>query len=265
MAPPLMGGYQFMYDAAAKSLAKMPEFIAQTGFKNPTGPTSPFQYALNTDLPVWPWLNQNPALLNHFNSFMMGQRMHRTDWFEFCPVEDLLFNSFKGGDNPLLIDIAGGRGHCLEALKNCFPDAPGQLILQELPETLNDITDLRHDIIKMPYNFFTPQPVQGARGYYFRSIFHDWSDDKAGEILRHTAAAMTRGYSRLLIFECVLPDVGVPLYPALLDINMMTLFSGMERTETQWKELLDSAGLKVVKFWGIGKDTEGLIEAVLKD
>lgn len=44
---------------------------------------------------------------------------------------------------------------------------------------------------------------------------------------------MKPGYSKLLIFEWVLPDTGSPLYPALLDINMMALFSGMERTEIQ--------------------------------
>ena len=105
----------------------------------------------------------------------------------------------------------------------------------------------------------------GARIYYFRSIFHDWPDHQCRQILQNTVAAMTPGYSKLLINEWVLPDVGVPLYPALMDINLMALLSGMERTETQWKELLDSVGLKVVKFWTIGAEAEGLIEAVRKD
>ena len=68
----------------------------------------------------------------------------------------------------------------------------------------------------------------------------------------------------MLVFERTLPDMGVTLYPALLVINMMTLSSGMERTETQWTESLDSVGLKVVIFWTIDKETEGSIEAALK-
>lgn len=75
---------------------------------------------------------------------------------------------------------------------------------------------------------------------------------------------MLPGYSKLLIFEWVLPDIGTPLYPALLDINMLALLSGMERTTSQWKALLDSVGLEIVKFWTIDKETEGLIEAVKK-
>ena len=46
---------------------------------------------------------------------------------------------------------------------------------------------------------------------------------------------------------------------------MMTLFSGMERTEVQWRKLLGALGLEFMKGWGVGKDTEGLIEAVWKE
>lgn len=77
---------------------------------------------------------------------------------------------------------------------------------------------------------------------------------------------MKPGYSKLLIFEYILPDVGAALFPSLLDINMLVLLNGMERTETQWKELLSSVGLEVVKFWYNNADNnqEGLIEARLR-
>jgi hypothetical protein len=76
---------------------------------------------------------------------------------------------------------------------------------------------------------------------------------------------MKPGYSKLLIFEYILPDVGAALFPSLLDINMLALLNGMERTETQWKELLASVGLEVAKFWYNNGDRhqEGLIEARL--
>ncbi len=76
---------------------------------------------------------------------------------------------------------------------------------------------------------------------------------------------MEKGYSKLLISEWVLPAKDVPLYPALLDINMMALLNGMERTEAQWTTLLEAAGFRVVNFWTVGPQTEGLVEAVLKD
>lgn len=75
---------------------------------------------------------------------------------------------------------------------------------------------------------------------------------------------MEPGYSKILINDWVLPDTGSPLLPALLDIQMIAVLSGMERTQTQWKELLGSVGLEIVKFHTIGKEIEGLIEAVRK-
>ena len=75
---------------------------------------------------------------------------------------------------------------------------------------------------------------------------------------------MKRGYSRVLINDWVLPDQGSPLYPATMDINMMALSLGMERTEKHWNSLLSNVGLTVVKIWGVGPEMEGLIEAVLE-
>lgn len=75
---------------------------------------------------------------------------------------------------------------------------------------------------------------------------------------------MEPGYSKILINDWVLPDTGSPLLPALMDIQMIIVLSGIERTQTQWKELLGSVGLEVVKFHSLGKEVEGLIEAVRK-
>lgn len=55
---------------------------------------------------------------------------------------------------------------------------------------------------------------------------HDWATDKCVEILRIVTRAMKPGYSKLLLNEFVLPARNVPLYPALLDVNMMALLNG---------------------------------------
>lgn len=99
--------------------------------------------------------------------------------------------------------------------------------------------------------------------YFFRAICHDWSDSKCREFLGNTVKAMEKGYSKLLINDFVLPDTNVPLHPALLDIMMMSLCSGVERSEKQWNALLDSVGLQVVKIWRSG-GVEAMIETMLK-
>lgn len=74
---------------------------------------------------------------------------------------------------------------------------------------------------------------------------------------------MERGYSKMLINDWVLPDRGASFQAAMMDMNMMANLAGKERTESQWKSLLDQAGLLVVEIWG-SSDEERVIEAVLK-
>ncbi len=77
---------------------------------------------------------------------------------------------------------------------------------------------------------------------------------------------MTKGYSKFLINELVLPEVGAGEFQAFMDLSMMALETGSERTAKQWHSLLDSAGLRIEKIW-TSNDPDGrcIIEAVLKD
>ncbi|KAI2631841.1 S-adenosyl-L-methionine-dependent methyltransferase [Hypoxylon sp. NC1633] len=262
----LLGGYQFMFSAATRSLANLPFYLEKTGFKNVQGPPGPFQDAHGTEDNMFPWLIKDPPMMDNFNALMTGQRADRKQWFDFFDIDGILLRGAKSDpDAILMIDIAGGEGHDIAEFHKRHPKAPGRLILQETPPVIDSIKDLTPKIERQKHDFFQAQSIKGARCYYFRSIFHDWPDADCIKILKATAEAMTPGYSKLLMSEFVLPASNSPLYPALLDINMMAVLNGMERTEAQFTELLDAAGLKIVKFWSVGAETEGLVEAVLKD
>jgi hypothetical protein len=142
---------------------------------------------------------------------------------------------------PLLVDIGGGLGHDLAAFHARFPSLSGRLILQDLPAVINDIEELSPSIERTVYDFFTPQPVKGARAYYLRTVLHDFPDKKAIQILRIILEAMT-SESILLVNENFLPEKDVPLYNAEVDFSMLSLFSSMERTEKQWTALLEGLG-----------------------
>jgi hypothetical protein len=89
----------------------------------------------------------------------------------------------------------------------------------------------------------------GAKAYYFRMIIHDWPDEMCLTILRHTAAAMKPGHSKILINDIVLPAKGASAFAVQQDITMMTFLAAQERDETQWRELVGKAGLRVVKIY----------------
>ena len=182
---------------------------------------------------MYQWLSARPDLLSNFNTLMTGHRLKREDWFSRLDVNALLLDGARKDDDVvLLVDIGGNVGHDVAAFHRAFPHAPGKLILQDSPAVIGSITQLDESIEKQNHDYFSPQPVVGARAYYLRSILLNLSTGNSLKVLQRVRDAMTRGYSKLLINEFVLPATGTPLYPAVLDINMMALLNGTSSTRS---------------------------------
>ena len=94
-----------------------------------------------------------------------------------------------------------------------------------------------------------------------RSILHDWPDDKCTEILANLKLAMTPKYSKLLINEYVIPDTGAHWISTALDMLMMATFSSRERSEQNWRRILEGVGFRILKIWTPEPGAESLIEA----
>ncbi|QGI97181.1 hypothetical protein CEK26_010250 [Fusarium fujikuroi] len=110
--------------------------------------------------------------------------------------------------------------------------------------------------------------IHGFKKFYpeHPGILHNWPDDVCRKILARLAEAMKPGYSKLLIFECVIPRTGAYWEATAGDILMMTQLSALERTEDNWYQLIEQSGLnlKIVKFWKCGvASVENLIECEL--
>ncbi len=75
---------------------------------------------------------------------------------------------------------------------------------------------------------------------------------------------MTPGYSKLILNDLILPDKDCPWPDAALDIIMMGSFSGRHRSQSQFANLLESAGLEVLKFWYPPRTGDGVVEAMRK-
>lgn len=95
---------------------------------------------------------------------MAGRNQGRVSWMDpgFYPVEEALAAGFDMRYSPtLLVDVGGGNGHDLEEFREKHPKVQGGLVLQDLPEVINDITALDASIQRMPHDFTTLQPVKG--------------------------------------------------------------------------------------------------------
>lgn len=93
---------------------------------------------------------------------------------------------------------------------------------------------------------FFPAPLADAKFYHLRGILHDHPPHQVQKILEQTKAAMGPE-SVLLIDEMILPERGVNLMAASIDLTMLTALAGMERTEAQWHDTLREAGLELVE------------------
>lgn len=163
-------------------------------------------------------------------------------------------------DRPLVVDIGGSKGHDLEKFRVLHDDIPeGSLVLQDLPDILKDVS-LNKTISIQSYNFFTPQPVKGARVYFMHNVLHDWTDEKATDILRIIAEALEKVYSKLLIYESLVSSQRPAAQVTASDLTMIACLSARERSEHDWRQLISKAGLKVVKIWRPVHSVDSIIE-----
>lgn len=209
---------------------------------------------------------RDTAISHRFNIFMNGARGSRPIWFSWYPVEERPFRDAASGANSVfLVDVAGGHGYDIQKfVQNVRIGSSRRVILQDLPHILDKITGLNDRIELMTYDFFMPQPIRGARVYFFHMIMHDWPDDACIRILRETAKAMKPGYSKLLINDMVIPSTNAPLIMTPFDLTMMAHHSGIERSERQWRALVPRAGLEIVRVWP-SLSGEGIIEVMLPE
>lgn len=232
------------------------------GYSNPQDYTqSPMQWAVGQS--QFEWLASHPEQQQLFNSYMTSRRDGRPMWFDVYPVERLLGHGVPYKDTtPFLVDVGGNQGHDLEKFRRKYGHLPGKLVLQDLPDVVKGASGRDGAIEAMGYSFLDSQPVKGARAYYFRAIFHDWPDHVCQTILRNTISAMARDYSRILIVDFVLSDTQTPIMQASMDIQMMSIGAGMERSREQWSKLLQSVGLEITGIWCQSPGMESVIEAV---
>jgi len=264
--PTMRGGLVYSFDGMLPAFHALPEFLRNTSYQVPRDPAhGPVQHALRTDEPFFAMLQSNARLGAAFNAFMTGYAKARPSWVDYYPVAERLLADYDGA-TPLVVDVGGGLGHDLCALHARHPNS--LLMLQDTPTVIAQASpSLPESVTPLAHDFFDPQhpAARHARAYYLHLVLHDWSDEQAQAILRHLRDAMRPGYSRILINENVLRDVGAPWQQTGLDWTMMAMLVNRERTESQWRELICGVGLKVVGVWGSGEVGESVLEVVLAD
>ena len=148
-----------------------------------------------------------------------------------------------------LADVGGGHGALLVSVLKENPSVRGVLFDQPhvVEGAAGPIKDagLAGRCQVVGGNFF--ESVPAADTYMMKMIIHDWDDERSGVILRNVHRASKPG-ARLLVIDTVVPARNdEPSLARLMDLNMLVMTGGKERTEAEFGELFGAAGFDLVK------------------
>jgi ubiquinone/menaquinone biosynthesis C-methylase UbiE len=204
--------------------------------------------------PIFDYLGKNLEKAKIFDAAMVG--IHGRESNAVQSAYD--FSGIK-----TIVDIGGGNGSQIVALLKANPAMRG--ILFDLPHVIDRAKSniaaagLTNRCELIPGSFFESVPA-GADAYFMRHIIHDWEDEKSLKILRNCHRAMPAD-ARLLIVESVIPPGNEPFGGKFLDLVMLLIPGGKERTEDEYRELFAQAGFELSKIVPTGSEVS-VIEAI---
>jgi hypothetical protein len=150
----------------------------------------------------------------------------------------------------VVVDIGGGHGALMTAILQATPRASGivfdRAVVVEGASQAIAGAGLAERCECIAGDFFESVPP-GGDVYLLASVIHDWDDDRSVSILRTCRRAMGPA-SRVLLIEMVIPPGDAPSYSKLLDLEMLVLAGGRERTEAEYRKLLATAGLRLTRI-----------------
>jgi O-methyltransferase domain/Dimerisation domain len=148
-----------------------------------------------------------------------------------------------------IVDIGGGHGNLIRMILRTYPQMTG--IVYDTAATIEGTAaclksyGIDGRCSAVAGNFFDSVPG-GADAYILSSIIHDWDDDHSITLLRNCRCAMGE-HARLLLIEMLMPSAGHCCFSSLLDLNMLVLTGGAQRTQAEVSGLLETAGYKLTQ------------------
>jgi len=194
-------------------------------------------------MPVWQYYGVNLEASQRFNRSMKEASL------AFIPA---ILRSYDFSDYSTIADIGGGTGAFLSAVLERARRTRG--ILFEQPDVIADAepcltqNGLSNRARLVAGDFRKEVPVM-ADLYILKWILHDWSDHECIKVLTNIRASMVY-HSKLLIIETVVPQTGGSPLEVYMDLNMMVMTGGKQRTEEEWRTLCRRAGLQVISIRG---------------
>jgi hypothetical protein len=199
---------------------------------------------------AWAYLASNPEKSKIFDDAMTGKSQGQIAGilatYDFLPFKTIA-------------DIGGGRGHLLEAVLNKAPHATG--VLFDQPHVVGDVKASAR--MKLQGGDFFKDVLPVCDAYMIMQVIHDWSDGQALEILKAIRRSAPPN-AKLLLIEAIVPDDAQPSWIKMLDLTMLAILDGKERTRPEFESLLHASGFKLERVMDIGLGTS-ILEASCRE
>jgi hypothetical protein len=193
--------------------------------------------------PIFEAFEQDPEELKIFHAAMVN-------FTQICLPA--ILDAYDFGGIRTLVDVGGGHGSVIAGILQRYPSMHG--ILYDLDYVVASADPVLQSAgvlercKKIPGNFFESVP-SGGDAYIMKHIIHDWDDEKSIMILKHIGAALSnRRDGKVLLLEAVLPEGNEPHLAKWIDIEMMVGPGGRERTEAEFRQLFNRAGMRLTRI-----------------
>jgi hypothetical protein len=189
---------------------------------------------------VWNYFQQNPEDAAIFNNSMSNMT---------AATNEAITSRYDFSGFEKIVDVGGGHGGLITGILKANPRLKGVLfdaeeVIQGARPKLEE-AGVADRCEAVAGNFFMSVPA-GGDAYMLKWIIHDWNDEKAITILRNIRNQMPQN-GKLILIDCVVPETDEPDFSKFIDLNMLVMTGGKERTAKEFEHLLSAAGFKLLR------------------
>jgi len=189
---------------------------------------------------IWKYFQQNPEDAAVFNDSMSSVT---------AAANEAITSLYDFSQFGTIVDVGGGHGGLITSILKKNPEVKGTLFdAAEVIEGARpkiEAAGLADRLETVSGDFFKTVPA-GGDAYIMKWIIHDWDDEKSNTILRNIRSRM-RANGRLILVDSVVPETDEPHFSKFIDMNMLVMTGGKERTEREFDQLLSAAGFKLLR------------------
>ncbi|HEY6660302.1 MAG TPA: methyltransferase [Pyrinomonadaceae bacterium] len=189
---------------------------------------------------IWKYFQQHPEDAAVFNDSMSSVT---------AVANEAITSLYDFSGFNKLVDVGGGHGGLITSVLKSNPQLKG--ILFDAPQVIEgarariEAAGLGDRCETIAGDFFKSVP-EGGDAYIMKWIIHDWDDERAITILKNCRKQIPSN-GRIILVDSVVPETDEPHFSKFIDLNMLVMTGGKERTATEFEELFAAAGFKLLR------------------